>query len=111
MNSSTSVTRLLSKVTDPLTAGQEFGRPLDLHVRAQHHDRRLRKLLADGRGGVEAFRRVSGRHPDVDDREVGTHLPDELDQLGGCAGFADDLKPERPSRTASPRGGERRRQA
>jgi hypothetical protein len=22
----------------------------------------------------------------------GTHLPDELDQLGGCAGFADDLE-------------------
>jgi hypothetical protein len=21
-----------------------------------------------------------------------THLPDELDQLGGCAGFADDLE-------------------
>jgi hypothetical protein len=43
-----------------------------------------------GPGGGEAFRRVSGRHPDVDDREVGTHLPDELDRLGGCAGFAGD---------------------
>jgi hypothetical protein len=61
-------------------------------VRGQHHDRRLRKLLADGPGGVEAFRRVSGRHPDVDDREVGTHLRDGLDQLGGCDGFADDLE-------------------
>jgi len=53
---------------------------------------RRRVRTQRGPGGVEAFRCVSGRHPDVDDREVGTHLPDELDQLGGCAGFADDLE-------------------
>ena len=86
----------LDQVTDPLTAGQEFGRLLDLHVRGQHHDRRLRKLLADGRGGVEAFRRVSGRHPDVDDREVGTHLPDQLDQLGGAPASPTTSKPSGP---------------
>jgi hypothetical protein len=52
----------------------------------------VRCALSAAPGGIEAFRRVSGRHPEVDDREVGKHLPDELDQLGGRAGFADDLE-------------------
>jgi hypothetical protein len=35
---------------------------------------------------------VGGRHPYVDDREVGKQLADEIDQLGGGTGLPDDLE-------------------
>jgi len=35
---------------------------------------------------------VGRRHPDVDDREVGTKLADELDEVESGAGLTDDLE-------------------
>jgi len=61
-------------------------------VRGENDDRRFRELLANGRRGIEPFARVGRRHPDVDDREVGPEVTDELDQLDGGAGLADDLE-------------------
>ena len=82
----------LQQVATALAAGQEFGRPLDLNVSGENDDCRLRELLADGRGGIETFAGMGRRHPDVDDREVGTKLADEVDQPGRGAGLADDLE-------------------
>ena len=65
---------------------------LDLRVCRQHEDPYVRKLLANGTGGLEAFRGVTRRHPDVDEDELGPRLADELDRPYRVASLADDLK-------------------
>ena len=75
-----------------MAPGEQLGCALDLDMRAQHYDRRVREFLADGRCGIQTFRRVRGRHPDVDDHELWTELADELDQLAPVPGLADDFE-------------------
>jgi CheY-like chemotaxis protein len=63
---------------------------ISAHAEAgQHDDCRVREVLANGRRGIEPFRRVRGRHPNVDDRELRIELVDELDRLGPGPGLAD----------------------
>ena len=61
-------------------------------MRGKHEDRGLRHLLADHASGFETLARVTWRHPDVDDREVGPTRANELDQLGGVAALAHDVE-------------------
>ena len=58
-------------------------------LRERGEDQHGREPLArDGAGRGEA---VHARHLDVEDREVGLQLADELDRLVAAAGLADDL--------------------
>jgi hypothetical protein len=65
---------------------------LELDVRGENEDCGLRQLLADHAGGIETFARVAGRHPDVDDRELGSMLADELDELGSVSALTRDFE-------------------
>ena len=49
-------------------------------------------LGADGLGGLEAFVRVGGWHPDVDDRDVRSVLADRSEQGLGVADLGDDIE-------------------
>jgi hypothetical protein len=71
-------------------------------VCGQHDDRRVRELLSNTRRGFEAFARVRGRHPDVDDREVGAQVANELEELVGGAGLPDDLEAGALEQTSEP---------
>ena len=62
----------------------------DVDVRGKHDDRGLRKLGADHAGCLEPFPRMRRRHPDVDDRELGSMLANELEQLAGVTTPTDD---------------------
>jgi hypothetical protein len=63
-----------------------------LDVSRENEDCGLWHLLADHAGGIEPFARVGGRHPDVDDRELGSMLANEVDELGRVSALADDLE-------------------
>jgi hypothetical protein len=52
----------------------------------------VRKLVADRLCRYEPFRRVGGRHPNVDDDELGLVLAHELEELVRVAGLADHPK-------------------
>ena len=65
---------------------------LDLDVCREDEDAGLRKLLADRVRRLEPLGRVRGRHPDVDDHELGLVVAHELDQLVRVARLADDLE-------------------
>ena len=62
-------------------------------VSRQHEDSRLRKLLADGAGGVEPLSLLRRRHPDVDHRQVRLVLADQRKELLGIAGLTHHLEP------------------
>ena len=49
--------------------------------------------LADDLGRPQALVGVGGRHPDVDDRDVGAGALHQLQQLVAVAGQPDDLEP------------------
>ena len=59
----------------------------------QHQHPELRVLLAQQERGVEALGGVSGRHPEVDHRDVRVAFADLLAQLVDVAGAACDLEP------------------
>jgi hypothetical protein len=61
-------------------------------VRGENEDRDLREFFADRARGIEALARVAGWHPDVDDRERGSMLPNERQQLRGAPGLTHDLE-------------------
>ena len=93
----------LQQVAAALAAREQVRRLLDLDVRGENEDRGLRKLLADHAGGIETFGRVAGRHPDVDDRELGSMLADERDAARTRSPhWPTTSKPERSSRPARP---------
>jgi hypothetical protein len=83
----------LQDIADPLPALEELHRMLHLDVRRQDEDPDLGKLLADHLRGVKPLRLVIGRHPDVDDHELGRALTHELEQLGRVARLPDDREP------------------
>ena len=56
----------LEQVADPLAAGQQRHRVLDLDVRREDQDGDVGKLVADRPGRVQPLGGVGGRHPDVD---------------------------------------------
>jgi hypothetical protein len=66
---------------------------LHLDVRGENDDRGLGNFFANYPSGVEPFRCVARRHPDVNDRELGPMFADERDQLRGVAALTDDLEP------------------
>src|ERR671919_644398 len=82
----------LQQVAAPLAACKEVRSLLHLDVRRQYEDRGLRHLIADHLGGVQSLARVGGRHPDVDDRELGAVLPHESEQLRRPAALAHDFE-------------------
>ena len=61
-------------------------------MRGENENRDLRELLADRARGIEAFARMTGWHPDVDDHELGLMLANERHQLGGVPALAHDLE-------------------
>ena len=75
---------------------------LDLDVRGNDEDRRLRNLLANHARRLEPFRRVVRRHADVHDRELGPMLADERHQLGSVAALADDVEPRALEQAGQP---------
>ena len=58
----------------------------------KNEDRGFGELLANLVSGIETFRRVAGRHPDIDDREFGPVLPDERHQPRRVVGLTCDLE-------------------
>jgi hypothetical protein len=82
----------LEQVSDPIARRKELCRLLDLDMCREHEDARLRKLVADRLCRYEPFRRVGGRHPNVDDDELGLVLAHELEELVRVAGLADHPK-------------------
>ncbi len=83
----------LEQVTAPLAAREQRGRPLDLHVRGESDDGRIRKLAADRLGGFEALVRVGRRHANVDDHEIGPKLAHQVDQLRRVPALTHHLEP------------------
>jgi hypothetical protein len=80
------------QVPDPLAAGQQRHRVLDLHVGRQHQDGGLGVLLADLLGGLQTLGGVGGWHADVDHHQLRRQRIDQGQQLGGVAGLADHLE-------------------
>ena len=78
------------QVAAALAAREQVGRLLHLGVGGEHDDRRLGHLRADRAGGIEPFRRMGGRHADVEDHEVRAMTMGEREQRGGIAGLVDD---------------------
>jgi hypothetical protein len=66
---------------------------LDVDVRGENDYCSLGNFLADQPSCVEPFRRVTRRHPNVDDRELGSMLSHEREQLRRVAALADDVEP------------------
>ena len=81
----------LQEVAGSLAAREQRGRVLDLDVGREDEDRDLRELVPDHLGRPQTFGGMVRGHPDVDDREVGVMLPNEIEQLGGVAGLTDDV--------------------
>ena len=73
---------LLEEVAEPArVVGEQPLGVADLQVLAQQHDRGARVGPPDAPGGEEPLVGVRGRHPDVDDRDIGAlplHEPQEL---------------------------------
>ena len=82
----------LEQVADPIARREQVRRLLDLDMRREHEDARLRKLVADRLCRYEAFGRVRGRHPNVDDDKLGLVLANEGKEFVRVAGLADHLK-------------------
>jgi signal transduction histidine kinase len=80
----------LQDVAATRAAGEEVGRLLDVDVCGQQHDRSVGQLLTDRACRLETFVGVVRRHPDVDDRKVGTLVADEGDQLRRSTALTDD---------------------
>ena len=103
----------LEQVADPgRVLTDEVDRVARLDVLRQHEDRHLGLCLTNLAGGLQALRRVRGRHPHVDDRHVRPLPGDEREQPGHVLGLADDLGSPTPrAPPPAPRGaGPRRRQ-
>ena len=79
----------LQQVAASFTTCEERGRVLDLDVGREDEDRDLRELLSNGLSGPEAFGGKVRRHPDVDDRNIGSMLTDEAEKLGRVGGLSD----------------------
>ena len=94
MNSSTSVTRLLSRYP---TRGRWPAAPWRARPRHGRTGPGLPSRGAPGGSGGPRPdpRRCGSGHPDVDHHELGRLLGDQGQQLGGVAGLAHDLEPER----------------
>src|SRR5262245_32536397 len=61
-------------------------------VRREDEDGGVGKLLANDCCALEPFGGVGWRHPNVDDRQIGTVFSYELEKLGAVRGPADDLE-------------------
>src|SRR6266581_4000133 len=82
----------LEEVADALPAGEELHRVLDLGMRRQNENARLRQLGPDDARRLQTLGRVVRGHPDIDDDQVGVALAYQLDELGGGARLAHDLE-------------------
>jgi hypothetical protein len=58
----------------------------------QDQDGGVRERRADLAGGVQALSRVTRRHPDIRDDQVGPLLADELKEFGRVAALANHLE-------------------
>ena len=92
--SSRSVDPVLEQVADAAGAvGDQPQRERRLDVLRQDEDADRRAVLgADRLRRPEAFVGVGRRHPDVDDRDVGTVLADGGQERLGIAGLGDDVE-------------------
>ena len=77
----------LEQIADSLTAGQKLHRVLHLDVGREDEDARLGKRLADRPRRLETLSRMSRRHSDVDEHQVGPVLADQVEQLHPVAGL------------------------
>src|SRR5262245_60797755 len=64
----------------------------DFGVGREYEDGGVGKLLANDDCAVEPFGGMGRRHANVDDRQIGTLLSHELEELGAVRGTAGDLE-------------------
>lgn len=77
----------LEQVSDPVTAGQQLHRVLDLDVRGEQQDRDVRKLLPDRARRLQPLLGVRLRHPDVYDDQIRGVRSYEVKEFLGVAGL------------------------
>lgn len=82
----------LEQVADPIAGREELARLLDLDMCRQDEDARVGMLFANRLCRDEPLGRMRGRHPNIDDHELGLVFADELEELAGVAGLADHLE-------------------
>ena len=92
----------LEQVSDPATSGQGLYRVLDLRVRRQHHDPRLREPRSDGARRVESLSRVGPGYPDVDEHQVRSVPRDAVESATASPAWATTSKSNPSSRLATP---------
>ena len=84
---------LLEQVADPLGAVREqLAQVAVLDELREQQDPDRRQLLADGQRRAQAVVGVVGRHPHVDDRDVGLVGANLAQQVLGVTGLGDDLE-------------------
>src|SRR4029077_20506562 len=79
------------QITGSLPAGEQRGRVLDLDVSRKDEDRDVRHLVANRLRRAETFSRVTGRHADVDDGQIGLKPADKVEKLLGVPGLTDNV--------------------
>jgi len=76
-----------------LAGGEQLHRLLDLRMRRENQDAYSGEFLADHPRRVEALSQMIRGHPDVDDGEVRTMLPDQGQKPRRVVGLAHHLEP------------------
>ena len=92
----------LEQITNAVPTAQQLHRMLDLHMRREHQDGDIGKLLTNYPSRIQPFGGMRRRHPNVSHHQLGRTFADQRQQLPTVAGLPHYLKPERTSRLANP---------